>query len=262
MEGNLDEPNRAWHSMDTDAALSQLGSSAGGLSQAEVEKRTAQFGSNRLPTAKGVGPLRRFLAQFNNLLIQVLLGTAALTALLEHWADTLVTAHQQALETMVDPDHKRIEIQTKVLIGVPFLAIIREVIGNGRDLVIKIPEHRDWLDRLFGSDDMHLLRKCPCPVWLTKSQAQKAYRRVLAAVDVDDAFPPTELQTRRALNRQILEMASSLAISDFAELHVVHAWEAIGEGAMHGAFMDRPEKKIAAYVNQVWKHHAVALGKP
>lgn len=42
--------------------------------------------------------------------------------------------------------------------------IIREVLHNGRDLMIKIPKTLDWLDRLFGSDDMHLLRKCPCPV--------------------------------------------------------------------------------------------------
>ena len=73
----------------------------------------------------------------------------------------MVSAHAQELEALIDPYRTRIEIQTKVLIGVPFLEIIREVLRNGHDLVIKIPETRDWLDRLFGSDDMHLLRKCP-----------------------------------------------------------------------------------------------------
>ncbi len=155
----------------------------------------------------------------------------------------MVNAHTQGLETLVDPYRKRIEIQTKVLLGVPFLEIIREVLRNGHDLVIKIPETWDWLDRLFGSDDMHLLRKCPCPVWLIKPQAPKSYRRILAAVDVDDAYPPAELESRRALNRQILEMASSLALSDFAELHIVHAWDAIGESAMRRRIHEKRRKR-------------------
>lgn len=30
--------------------------------------------------------------------------------------------------------------------------------------------------------------KCPCPVWLVPCEAPKAYRRTLAAVDVDDSY--------------------------------------------------------------------------
>ena len=171
----------------------------------------------------------------------------------------MVSAHAQGLETLIDPYRKRIEIQSKVLIGTPFLEIIREVLRNAHDLVIKIPENPDWLDRLFGSDDMHLLRKCPCPVWLIKPQAPKSYRRILAAVDVDDAYPPAEMESRRALNRQILEMASSLALSEFAELHILSVWHAIGESAMGGAFMYTPEEKIIAYVEQVRRQHESSL---
>lgn len=171
-----------------------------------------------------------------------------------------VSAHTQDLETLVDPYRKRIEIHTRVLLGVPFLEIIREVLRNGHDLVIKIPETWEWLDRLFGSDDMHLLRKCPCPVWLIKPQAPESYRRILVAVDASDAYPPAELSSRRALSRQILEMASSLAVSEFAELHVVHAWDAAGENAMRsGAFMHRPKNEVDAYVEQVRRHQARLL---
>jgi universal stress protein E len=174
---------------------------------------------------------------------------------------TLVNTHTEALETLVNPYRKRIEVQTKVLMGEPFLEIIREVLRNGRDLVIKTPEARDWLDRLFGSEDMHLLRKCPCPVWLIKPGKQKSYRRVLAAVDVDESYPPDELASRRALNRQILEMASSLALSDFAELHIVHAWHAVAESAMRGGFMHTPEDDIIAYVEQARQQHAASLDR-
>jgi nucleotide-binding universal stress UspA family protein len=173
--------------------------------------------------------------------------------------DAIESTHAQKLNTLVDSYRKRIEIETRVLAGVPFLEIIREVLRYGHDLVIAIPETRDWLDRLFGSDDMHLLRKCPCPVWLIKPAATKLYRCILAAVDVDEACPPDELETRRALNRQILEMAMSLALSDFAELHIVNVWDAIGESKMRSGFIHMSNEQITAYVEEVRRVHAVKL---
>ena len=171
----------------------------------------------------------------------------------------IVSTHGQGLEALVDPYRTRVEIQTKVLKGTPFLEIIREVMRNGRDLVIKSPETWNWLDRLFGSTDMHLLRKCPCPVWIIKPTPLKSYRLILAAVDADDAYPPAELKSRHALNRQILEMAGSMALSDFAELHVVSAWHATGESMMSGTLMRMPEEKITAYVEQVKRRHTANL---
>jgi len=173
--------------------------------------------------------------------------------------NAMVSAHAQDLETLINPYRKRIEIQTKVLKGTPFLEIIREVIRNEHDLLIKIPEVWDWLDRLFGSDDMHLLRKCPCPVWLIKPGTPKSYRRILATIDVNDMYPPAKLKSQRAINQQILEMAVSLALSDSAELHIMYAWEAIGESAMHSAFLNMPEEKISAYVEQVKQRHTEGL---
>lgn len=171
----------------------------------------------------------------------------------------IVSAHTQKLETMVAPFRKKTQIETKVILGTPFLEIIHEVLRHGHDLVIKIPEHQDWLDRLFGSDDMHLLRKCPCPVWLIKSQAPTAFRRILAAVDVDNSYPPAELESERILNQQILEMASSLALSNFAELHIVHAWTAIGESTMRGALMSAPEEQVVDYVERIRKQRETNL---
>jgi nucleotide-binding universal stress UspA family protein len=171
----------------------------------------------------------------------------------------MVSAYEQRLGPLVEPHRKRIAIQTKVLTGTPFLQIIREVVRNGHDLVIKSPDSPDWLDRVFGSDDMHLLRKCPCPIWLAKAAAPKPHRRILAAVDVDEGYPPMELKTRHALNLRILTMASSLALAESAELHVVHAWHPVGETAMLGGFMSTTEEEITAYVEQVRLAHTQAL---
>jgi nucleotide-binding universal stress UspA family protein len=166
---------------------------------------------------------------------------------------------RQQLENAVAPFRSRITIEAKVLMGTAFLEVIREVLRHGHDLVIKAPEAPAWLERLFGSDDMHLLRKCPCPVWLVKHSPSKSYRRILAAVDVDADHPATELAIRHKLNVKILELAVSLALSDFAELHVAHVWEAVGESAMRGAFLHRPETEVVAYVEQIRKQHDQGL---
>lgn len=172
----------------------------------------------------------------------------------------MVSEREARLESLVGPYGRGLDIQRKVLLGTSFLEVVREVLRNGHDLVIKCPESPDWLDRLLSGDDMHLLRKCPCPVWLVKSEAKESFQRILAAVDVDDSYPPAELDTRHALNALILEIAGALAVSEFAEWHVVHAWEAIGEGTMRlGAFMSQPEDEVDAYVEQVRRHHAQCL---
>ena len=167
--------------------------------------------------------------------------------------------HRQGLEELVAPWGRKIKIQTKILTGISFLEIIREVHRNGHDLVIKMAESGGLLDRVFGSDDMHLLRKCPCPVWLVKLDSPKVYQRILAAVDIDDVYPPEELNTRHLLNLQVLEIASSLALSEFAELHIVYAWKAIGETEMRDGFIKRPEDEIVTYVEKVRQQHKQSL---
>jgi len=172
----------------------------------------------------------------------------------------MVREHEVRMEPLIEPYRQRLDIQLKVLLGTSFLEVIREVLRNQRDLVIKCPESPSWLDRFFAGDDMHLLRKCPCPVWLVKPETADSYQRILAAVDVDDNYAPAELKTCQALNDMVMELAGSLAVSEFAELHVVHAWEAIGESAMrHGAFMSRPEDEVNVYVEEVRRHHAQLL---
>ena len=51
-------------------------------------RRLEQYGPNLLTPANRRGPLLRFLLQFHNVLIYVLLASACVTALLAHWVDT------------------------------------------------------------------------------------------------------------------------------------------------------------------------------
>jgi nucleotide-binding universal stress UspA family protein len=167
----------------------------------------------------------------------------------------MIAEHQGRLQELISPWNINIEIETKVLTGILFLEVIHEVLRNGHDLVFKTAESGVLLNRVFGSDDMHLLRKCPCPVWMVKPESPKTYQTILAAVDANDEYPSEELSTRHSLNHQILEMASSLALSECAELHIAHAWVAKYEGALRGAFIARPEEEVASYVEEVREQH-------
>jgi nucleotide-binding universal stress UspA family protein len=118
-------------------------------------------------------------------------------------------------------------MRLRVPIGNPFIEVIRAVLRDGHDLVIKPARPRTGpAQGLLGSIDMHLLRKCPCPVWIdrpgeraaSEALAEPRYRSILAAVD------PVQPGTQ-ALNRQIMDLATSLAGRDGAAVDVVHAWQ-------------------------------------
>jgi universal stress protein E len=165
---------------------------------------------------------------------------------------SIIKRQNQALEHLVQPYRKLARIETKVLAGRSVLEIVREVLRNKHDLMIKISDKPNLLYHLVGSDDMRLLRKCPCPVWLMKAQSPKKYHRILAAVDVDDAYPLREVETRQALNHQIVELASSIALAEFAELHIVYAWQVISERTMRrGASTKMPEQEVNAHIEEV-----------
>lgn len=78
----------AWHSLSADDALLKLGSSPAGLGLTEIKARIEKFGSNCLPKATKSNAFMRFLLQFHNILIYVLIGCAVVTAFLDHWIDT------------------------------------------------------------------------------------------------------------------------------------------------------------------------------
>ncbi|MFO7581111.1 cation-transporting P-type ATPase [Guyparkeria sp.] len=84
------KPATTWHARRPETVLETLGSRSKGLETDEVEARLAEHGRNRLPEAARPSAWRRLLRQFHNILIYVLLVSAAITALMTHWVDTAV----------------------------------------------------------------------------------------------------------------------------------------------------------------------------
>ncbi len=83
-----------FYTLTPDAVCQRLGldaaASDSGLTADEARRRLQFNGPNRLPVARPVSAARRFLRQFNNLLIIVLMLAAMVTAALGHAVDTVV----------------------------------------------------------------------------------------------------------------------------------------------------------------------------
>ncbi|MDX2463014.1 MAG: cation-transporting P-type ATPase [Porticoccus sp.] len=77
----------AWHIKSAGEVVEFLNSTKVGLSSDEAALRLSQFGLNRLPEVKVRGSLLRFLSQFHNVLIYVLIVAGVITGLLQHWVD-------------------------------------------------------------------------------------------------------------------------------------------------------------------------------
>ena len=99
------------------------------------------------------------------------------------------------------------------------VAIIQQVLREKHDLVITTAQGSDSaLGGLFKSLSLHLLRKCPCPVWIVHPKNPCKVQQVLAAVD------PTTQNNGHSVNSLILDLSTSLAHIDHAKLHIVHAY--------------------------------------
>ena len=104
--------------------------------------------------------------------------------------------------------------------GIDYIEIIRQVQEGGHDLLAKACDNNTGLAGvLFGTLDMQLLRKCPCPLLIVKPRKKIRHARVLAALDLDDSD-----RKRSSLDRNVLQMAAWVAGLEEGTLDVLHAW--------------------------------------
>src|SRR5215469_3234072 len=85
---NANNDAAAWHAIsDGDVVKRLITDSEKGLDSAEASARLQKYGPNRLPEGKKRGPFMRFLSQFNNILVYVLLGAGFVKLMLNLWVD-------------------------------------------------------------------------------------------------------------------------------------------------------------------------------
>ncbi len=88
-EIRVKNPETPWHALSADKVIRLLQSDMqSGLNPEEVRKRQREFGFNTLPQAKGQPSWLRFLLQFHQPLIYILIGAGIITAGLREWVDS------------------------------------------------------------------------------------------------------------------------------------------------------------------------------
>ncbi len=80
------------HALTTEDVLHELNSGMKGLSANDAQERLAQWGANALPTQPPTPGWKRWLRQFHNLFIYVLLVSGLISLFLSHWVDAGVIA--------------------------------------------------------------------------------------------------------------------------------------------------------------------------
>ena len=80
-----------WHTLPAAEALRRLDSDAAtGLDPVEASRRLEKYGLNRLPEGARRGPFTRFLLQFDNILVYVLLAAGFVKLMLGLWLDASI----------------------------------------------------------------------------------------------------------------------------------------------------------------------------
>lgn len=108
--------------------------------------------------------------------------------------------------------------------GKDFLETIRLVNEGNFDLVISASQE---IDGPPDSTAMHLMRKCPCPVWIHRGNLWKGAIRILVAVNTSDTS-----DENRNLNKKILQYATHLNESLRGHLHIVTCWSGYMESVL------------------------------
>jgi len=175
-----------WHALPVEACLQQLQSGPEGLSAAEAEQRLAEFGPNTLPAPPTRSALRRFLAQFHNILIYVLIGTALITLLLNHLLDAAVISAVVIANALIgflqEGKAKRA------------MAAIQKILA-GRAAVIRDGERQDIAGEALVPGDLVLLEagdKVPADLRLLSVHGLQTQEAILTgeSVPVDKSTEP------------------------------------------------------------------------
>ncbi len=125
---------------------------------------------------------------------------------------------------MVEPGWQGIDVSGSLLRGKGFIEVIKKVLRDGHDLIIK----EEVLERGIDQLAMRLVRKCPCPVWIIR-RGGGDFKKILGAVDI-----VAEHHETQALNRKIVELTHSLAQREQGEAHFLHAWRLEYEVMLRG----------------------------
>lgn len=178
MSSNETKKETAWHALDGDEVLNRLGTTPDGLDSQEAGARLEKNGPNRLPYRSGAGPFLRFLKQFHNILIYILIVAAVVTAALGHFLDTGVIAGVVLINALIGfIQEGKAEKALDAIRGM--LSRESRVVRDGDEMMIAAHELVDGDVVLLQAGD-----KVPADLRLLKSRDLKIEEAVLTGESV------------------------------------------------------------------------------
>lgn len=145
----------------------------------------------------------------------------------------------------------RIEVESG---GAPSQRTIRHVLQHAHDLLMKEAEPKEG-EPGFKAMDMELLRKCPCPLWLSRPIGKEC-NEAAVAVAID---PQNEEPEGQDLSLRLLQLSRSLADACSGELNIISCWDYPFEDYLRSPSGRMPDDELFAAVSQARMRHHAAL---
>lgn len=191
------------------------------------------------------------------------IGDEALLPLAEedrsHVRETFHRAGSKVLQDLVhQAERQGAQAHSKLVHGKGWLEIIRQVLGGKHDLVVVGTRDVTGLRRmLFGNTTMKLLRRCPCPVLVTKTMTFASgllgaglHRRADGASPLH-VLVATDLQPA---SEEALRLGIALARQFNARLYVLHVVEYklddVCNTGLPDAKQDEYRRKVRAHAQE------------
>lgn len=177
-----------------------------------------------------------------------------------HYEQTLKDALKQNIESVCGAHGIAVSaIPLDIVIteeNKPAVTIIRHVLRNAIDVVIKQADETATDRKGFKALDMDLLRQCPCPVWLCRPE-QNTASQLHIAVAID---PDSEQKVGHDLSLRLLTLSRSLADGYEAQLSIVSCWRYEYEGYLrHNPWIPMQDNKIEPLIDEEKTRHRMAL---
>jgi len=176
---------------------------------------------------------------------------------LEHLRDEAIDVHFKSLERLAVPLRSEgLSVSIKIAWDSPLHeAIVREALNIEADFLVKDTHHHSAVSRaLLTNTDWHLIRECPCPLWLVKPTSAPLDASVMAAVD-----PVHEHDEDAALDRRIVAVARLLSTLYEERLQLVHIFTPPPSPIL-GVFPTAgPTMPIEALIEKARQAHVEAL---
>ena len=153
----------------------------------------------------------------------------------------MIREKQEQLETLAEPLRTEgVDVETKVLNGKSSVEIIREVLRDKHDLVMRVAKGSSSRRKgFFGTTGIRLLRECPCAVHLVAPNSPSPVRHVLACVDTSTAEP-----IDAELNENIFQVAEAISKRHSAKLSIAHAWTISSKQLLDGRIATREFEQL------------------